>query len=54
MDGKEEVILMMTKVLAAFLLLSFFGVVATSSDALAKRRCPRGFDDNGTNVCVPK
>ncbi len=53
MDGKEEVNPMMKKVLAAFLMLSFFGVVATGSDALAKRRCPPGQEDVN-NICVPK
>jgi len=53
MGDKEEVISMVKKVLAAFLLLSFLGVVATGSDALAKRRCPRGQEDVN-NICVPK
>ena len=45
---------MVKKVLALALLLSFFGASFIATDAQAKRRCPRGFDDNGTNVCVPK
>ena len=45
---------MVKKVLALALLLSFFGLNLMATDALAKRRCPPGTDDNGTNVCVPK
>ena len=45
---------MMKKMWAAVLALSFIALIGMSSDALAKRRCPRGFDDNGTNICVPK
>ncbi len=45
---------MVKKVLALALLLSFLGVNLMATDALAKRRCPPGTDDNGTNVCTPK
>ncbi|MBI3780029.1 MAG: hypothetical protein HY278_03075 [candidate division NC10 bacterium] len=45
---------MVKKIAAMLLALSFIGLLAMSSDALAKRRCPPGTDDNGTNICVPK
>ena len=44
---------MANKIFAAVLALSLFGL-ALVSDVSAKRRCPRGTDDNGTNICVPK
>jgi len=45
---------MANKVLALALLLSFLGPNLVATDALAKRRCPPGTDDNGTNICTPK
>lgn len=45
---------MAKKVLASALRLGFFGVNLVAADALAKRRCPPGTDDNGTNVRTPK
>jgi len=44
---------MTNKIFAAVLALTLFGL-AIVSDVSAKRRCPPGTDDNGTNVCVPK
>jgi len=44
---------MAKKILAAVMALSFLTVMFAGS-ADAKRRCPPGTDDNGTNVCVPK
>ena len=49
----REVNSMANKIFAAVLALSLFGL-ALVSDVSAKRRCPRGTDDNGTNICVPK
>lgn len=43
---------MVKRILAAFLALSFLGVMFAPSDVLAKRRCPRGQEDID-NVCVP-
>ena len=45
---------MVKKVLALTLTLAFLGLNLMATDAQAKRRCPPGTDDNGTNVCVPK
>ena len=45
---------MVKKVLALALLLSFLGLNLMATDAQASRRCPRGQDDNGTNICTPK
>ena len=45
---------MLKKMLLVALAFSFLGLLAVAPDALAKRRCPPGTDDNGTNVCVPK
>ena len=51
-EGGEHI--MVKKILALALLLSFFGASLIATDAQAKRRCSPGTDDNGTNVCVPK
>jgi hypothetical protein len=45
---------MVKKALALALAVAFLGLNLLATDAQAKRRCPPGTDDNGTNVCVPK
>jgi hypothetical protein len=42
---------MLKKTIAASLLLSMIAVTALASQADAKRRCPRGYEDIN-NVCV--
>jgi hypothetical protein len=43
--------IMLKKTIAASLLLSMIAVTALASQADAKRRCPRGYEDIN-NVCV--
>ena len=44
---------MVKKALALALATAFLGLNLMASDAVAKRRCPAGFDDVN-NICVPK
>ena len=45
---------MIKRLIGAVLAVSFIALLAAAPDAEAKRRCPPGQDDNGTNVCTPK
>jgi hypothetical protein len=46
---------MVKKALALALAMGFLSLNLLATDAVAKRRCPKGFDDDVTkNVCVPK
>ena len=53
-SGKEVTDPMIKQLIGAVLAVSFIALLAAAPDAEAKRRCPRGQDDNGTNVCTPK
>ena len=46
---------MAKKIVAMALTLAFLGLATLASDAMAKRRCPPGTDDDVIrNVCTPK
>lgn len=50
-----EVIKMLKKSILALVALSIVGMMTMTQDALAKRRCPPGTDDDVIrNVCMPK
>ena len=46
---------MAKKIMAMALAVAFLSLAALAPDAVAKRRCPRGTDDDVIrNVCTPK